>query len=492
MTNNISRSQDALREYAERFRDLTASTSDIIWELDAELRYTYIDPKIKDVLGYEPEELIGKKSTEFNYSESRALVKEQLDDFIKSQQSITRWENAMMHKDGHPVLMETSAVPFFDNEGNLRGYRGIDRDITERKQAEFALLWSEERFRNLTESTSDIIWELDADGNYTYVNPKVKDILGYEPNEMIGRSAYDFNVPYGGTGDPRERLRDLLKSRKPFVGWENAVPCKDGKSVVIVETNGVPFFDNDGKLLGYRGIDRDITERIQLVADREHYRHQGLRMQEQERKRIARELHDDAAQSLVSLSVEIGKILMVIEKDPKVASRQLESARKRITGIVEDIRCFCHALRPGLIDKFGLVPAINLLAEELRNQYHLICKIEVSGEVTRLDSDSELHLYRIVQEALSNVIKHSNAKEALVRVEYRTDRIKVSISDNGDGFYVPEAISSFVRSKRLGLMNIRERTELLTGILSIESVKGKGTTVSIEIPICPEGTTENN
>jgi PAS domain S-box-containing protein len=152
-----------------------------------------------------------------------------------------------------------------DEHGNPIKVRGINQDITERKRAEEALLESKERFKNLIETISDWVWEVDQTGKYTYVSPKIRDILGYEPDEVIGKTPFELMPP-----EESEKVAGIFTgyiiSQKPFAGLENINQHKDGRKVVL-ETSGVPFFDEEHTLLGYRGIDRDITER--KVAEQE-------------------------------------------------------------------------------------------------------------------------------------------------------------------------------------------------------------------------------
>jgi len=472
--------EEALSQSEERFRSLTESTSDIIWEVDCNLIYTYVSPKTSDMLGYTPEELIGKYAPDFIVPEAQDRLGEQLKAFIKSERPFYRWDNKMLHKDGSVVTMETSAIPFFDTSGQLLGYRGIDRDITARKQAEEALSQSEERFRSLTENTSDIIWEIDPNGNYTYINPKVKDVLGYEPAELIGRSAYDFLAPGKRYSTP-ERLRGFIKSRKTFSGWVNARWHKDGSSV-IMETSGVPFFDNDGQLLGYRGINRDITERERLRENMEFYRREVARVQEEERKRIARELHDETAQALAGVSMEIGQIILSGREYPQEAMQRLVEIPDRIGSIVEEVRRFSYDLRPGLLDRFGLEASLEVLVNDTRLQYGLDCTFEIVGSARSVTPESELALFRTAQEALHNITKHAKATEAVVLLTYGKGKTKVDITDSGEGFEIPSVLSGLARSRKLGLISINERMQLLGGCFSVTSELGKGTTISAEIP----------
>ncbi|MCX6072794.1 MAG: PAS domain S-box protein [Campylobacterales bacterium] len=170
--------------------------------------------------------------------------------------------NPILTKEGSQKLIEWYDKTLKNAEGNTIGLLSIGLDVTDRKQAEEAFRKSEEKFRALVESTSDWIWEIDTHGSYTYVNPQIEKLLGYRPEEVLGKSPFDFIPP-----EEVQRVIDifveLLDKRAPMITLRNTNRCKDG-SLKVLETSGVPFFDEKGEFAGYRGIDRDITERIRM------------------------------------------------------------------------------------------------------------------------------------------------------------------------------------------------------------------------------------
>jgi signal transduction histidine kinase len=206
-------------------------------------------------------------------------------------------------------------------------------------------------------------------------------------------------------------------------------------------------------------------------------------VQEEERKRIARDLHDETAQALASLSVEVGEIAMTKDLTRKTVKR-LGHLQKRIASVVEGVRILSHQLRPGLLDKFGLVPSLEMLINELDMRTTLNCYVETSGIERRLSPDTEMVLFRIVQEALRNIKKHGHATEAKVKLQFTKNSVKVCVSDNGLGFDVPRDFSGLVRYSKLGLIGMEERVHLVNGVLSITSKRGKGTNVTVKIPAC--------
>ena len=249
---------DALRKANDDlglFRKLLDKSSDAIEVVDpVTLQYLDVNETACRTLGYSREELLTMGVTDIDPD----LGKDTSRNIEKTMQKTgsARFESIHRRKDGSTFPVEISMESVNLDKAYVLG---IVRDITERKQAAEALRQSEEKFRALVESTSDWIWEVDRAGRYTYASPRVEMLLGYKPEEVIGKSPFDFM-----TAEEVKRLTpvlgEALGSRAPLVAVENTNICKDGRQVIL-ETSGMPFFDPNGEFSGYRGIDRDITER---------------------------------------------------------------------------------------------------------------------------------------------------------------------------------------------------------------------------------------
>ena len=462
----------------ERFRALAEHTSDWVWEINAHCIMTYSNPKCKEILGYEPEEVCGETEWFFISPEYLKEYMNKMRSIVRSQKPFVQSENANVHKDGRLVILETSGVPFFDKFGRLLGYRGIDRDITSRKNLEKALRESEEFSSALLRTVPNPIIALNPDTCIRYVNPAFEKLVGYCSSEVVGTKP-----PYPWW--TKETLSQINMQYKESVAreaksTEHLFRKKDGETL-WVETTLLPM-TKKGVLEYYLESWIDITEQKRLRENMQFYAMAATNAEEEERKRIAHELHDETIQALFNLLLDIDTMMAKERQMSDSSVNELRQLKVKIDNIISETRRLSQELRPGLLDKFGLIPSIELLVEETQKISPVNCKIEIVGLRKRLPSDVELALYRVTQEALCNIRKHSAATEAIIRIAFCKEKAKLNIIDNGAGFKVPQMLGSFAYSGKLGLIGITERIRLLGGSVSIASEVGRGTKIIVEVP----------
>lgn len=222
----------------------------------------------------------------------------------------------------------------------------------------------------------------------------------------------------------------------------------------------------------------------ELLASKERlqfYLHQVTRAQEEERQRIARELHDDTAQALVLLCRGLDALTDQGGSLSPAAVSRLEELRRLADSTLESVRRFSRDLRPPVLDDLGLMPAIEWLLSDLSRRQGTLTQLEVEGTPRRLLPDAELALFRIVQEALRNVEKHAAASKVMVKVAFNEGHVRVSVSDDGKGFRGPLTLQDMAVRGKLGLLGMQERAQLLGGKLALHSQPGEGTSVTVEI-----------
>jgi len=256
-----------LRESEERFRSLVETTSDWIWEVDANSVFTYVSPKIRDILGYEPEEIIGKRPFDLMPLDEAEHVRNVFQIILESDKSFKILENTNLHKDGSLIILETSGVPIFDESGQLLGYCGISRDITKHKKAEQKLKESEEMYRNLFNTTPYAIWLVDLQGKIIDCNETMDKFLAiFKYTDLIEKSFRDVLKMFAREGDPRfENLEKLMKDRFKILlkkGYIKPIEFEiyrgDGKTFWITLESS---FVNIGKKRIIQTFIKDITEK---------------------------------------------------------------------------------------------------------------------------------------------------------------------------------------------------------------------------------------
>jgi signal transduction histidine kinase len=234
----------------------------------------------------------------------------------------------------------------------------------------------------------------------------------------------------------------------------------------------------------FNAIGRQIgvaVENARLCENLRFYVRKITDAQEDERKRIARELHDDTAQGLVDLVRRLD-VMEGANSLPEPAAERLEDVQRRIEDLLQGVRRFIRYLRPSVLDDLGLLPALEGLLADMRSD-GLGSTLETQGEERRLPPDVELALFRIVQEALTNVRRHAEASKVVVRVEHNQDSVHLTVTDDGQGFEPPASMGDLALVGKFGFLGMHERAQLLRGSLVVHSELGSGTTVAVEVPV---------
>ena len=369
---------------------------------------------------------------------------------------------------------------------------GTAQDITERKGIHEALRRSEERFRSLIENSSDVITILNSDGTVRYKSPSVRRVLGYMEQEIVGGNIFDFIHPEDAPSLAVD-FRSALLNTGESISRTYRIRHKDG-SWRMLESIGKNLLGAPG-IGGILVTSRDITEKVRLeeqlretarqrAGETKQFAARVQRVQEEERQRIARELHDDICQRLTALRLRVN----ILEDDGTSAGqtvrRSLRSVKHELDRIITDVRRMSANLRPTALDLFGLDTALRTLCEEVQKTHGLTVRFEADDHrESRDDSQTEIALYRIAQEALHNAVRHSAASEVSLHLAHRDGTIRLAVRDNGRGFSPAAVRPGGASLNGYGLSSMRERAELLGGSFTVKSVPLSGTTVLVELPV---------
>ena len=244
-----------------------------------------------------------------------------------------------------------------------------------------------------------------------------------------------------------------------------------------------PLSDEEALLTAIGNEIGAAIENAQLYESMRSYARAITRAQEDERLRIARELHDETIQMLVALARQLEALDTAPEILPAAAKQRVRAQRELVRSTLRGLRHFVRDLRPPVLDQLGLVAALRELTADIRDTYNIHATLEVEGDVKRLRPEQELVLFRIAQEALNNIRQHAGASRTTTHLTFDPASVQMAIEDNGGGFDAPERVSDLVPSGRLGLIGMDERARALGGTLSIRSMPGRGTTVIVDIPV---------
>ena len=343
-----------------------------------------------------------------------------------------------------------------------------------------ALRTSQENYEELFTNASDAIWVHDMDGQIVVANKACEKVSGYPPDEVTDKNVSEFLSPEA-LGIAREVRAKLLKGEAIDQRYDQRLIKKDGSEAIIeLFTRLIRV---DGKPIAFQNIARDVTEERRLRDNLRFQIHETLMAQEEERKRIARELHDDIAQSILLLSRRLD-ILMSrsAPKLPKASVSELEQLQNLTAEIYKSLQRYARDLRPSILDQMGLGAALNWLAEELGKESGIRATVKAEA-LPSLPSETELAMFRIAQEALNNIRKHAQASEVNITVESNSSNVKMTIKDNGKGFSLSRLTGDLAREGKLGVLGMEERACLVGGNLHITSAPGRGTTVIAEAPI---------
>ena len=354
---------------------------------------------------------------------------------------------------------------------NARLYREMEQALRQLRQ-------SEERYRDLFENAYDAIWVHDLGGNVLATNKACEKLTGYPSDELANMDISQLLSEF--TRSCISEIERRLIQGKPVERCCDGELFRKGGSKALVQVT-TSMIDHDGQAVGIQHCVRDVTDERQFQDNIRYYLQQVTRAQEEERKRIARELHDETLQNLVAISRQLDKITSsdALWEESHEAVR---SFKKQVEVAVHGIRRFSHDLRPSVLDDLGLLPALELLTDDLEKQ-GIATSFKVIGEARRLMPEVEVMLFRIAQEATRNLWRHAKASVAELSIEFDNATVKVSINDNGSGFRLPRRPEGLASLGKLGLAGMHERARLLGGTLVLKSRQGEGTVVTVEVPV---------
>jgi PAS domain S-box-containing protein len=488
------RRAEALIEDRERRLNLFyQNVADCLYVLSVEpggrYRFVSVNEAFLAVTGYRSEQVVGRHVEEVLPTSSSELVRGKYAEAVREGKTV-RWEEVAEMPAGRRVG-EVFVTPVRDEvTGQLYLLGGV-HDITDRIAGEEALRESESKFRMLAESSaSAILYHLD-DGTFVYVNPAAERMTGYTREELLRLKIWDLLHPTFRQA-VEARLRARQEGENIVSQNEVRMIIKGGETRWITYTAGRVLIQGRPAIIA---MATDVTERKQaeeqLRASREQLRALSARLlsaREEERKRIAREIHDELGQALTGLIIELSWVEDKLAALPDAGRarpllEKVASMLRLADSTVESVRRIAAELRPGLLDDFGLVAAIEWHAQEFEQRTGVSCQVSSELGEAVLSTEQSTALFRIAQEALTNVARHAAATAARVRLFREGEQVVLRVEDDGRGI----GAETSSPSGSLGVVGMHERAALLGGTVQITGSPGGGTTVEARVPFGAPG-----
>ena len=472
------------------YRQLFENANDAIWVHDLKGSITVANEAAAKLVGYSTEELLTMDVKRFLSEESLSLAKQIWRKLLHKEGVEQPYEQRLLRRDGTEAILKLT-TSLVTESGKPIGFQHIARDITKQKRAE-------EMLAKIIDGSPIPMFALNKQHKVTHWNKAVESLTGIKRNEIVGTDE-QWRVFYP---EKRPVMADLIvdeasaneigryywdKSRKSDL-IDGAYEGEDffpalGEGGRWLHFMASPIRDNRGEIIGAIETLRDITEEQRMQDSLHYYLSQITKVQEEERKRIARDLHDDASQVLYALSRQVDNFTRDNTDLTANTASFLKELRQQLNNTLEGIRRFTQELRPPMLDDLGLLVTLRWEVGELERRSGMKTDLIVVGNERRFSAEVELLTFRIVQEALRNVEKHAQASKAEVEIKFDEGKTTVSIIDNGKGFDLGGSLAELPRAGKLGLAGMEERVRLLEGNMKIESEPGKGTRVTIELPV---------
>ena len=519
--------EQSLRQSKERFRSLIETSSDWVWEIDENAKYTYVSPKIKDLLGYEPEEVINTTPFDLMTPSEAQRVRTLFADLVKERKSFECLVHANRHRDGHQVIIETSGIPIFDSEGNWQGYRGIDRDVTEREQSQNLINKNLALLQTIINTTPDVLFVKDLEGYYVWANQALAQTFNKTIEEIIGKCDRDL-FPESIASKIEEDDRRIFEFDK-ISTYEETIQIGD-RSVNYLTTKKV-YFDDRGNSLGMIGIARDINDFKQAQAilhqaNLELEQRVKARTTELARAKEAAETANNAKSIFIAnmsheLRTPLNSILgfaQILTQQPDLSAEQQDQistiyqSGKHLLTLINDILQLAKIeagkleLQEREINFHTFIERVLAIIRVSAEQKNLVLRYQPLTKLPAVVCVDETRLRQVLLNLLSNAVKFTQTGGVTLKVGYVEDfephtntptdanTIRFQIEDTGIGInnqklkkiFLPFQ-QSFGHSNNegtgLGLTISQNIIKEMGGKIRVKSTPGQGSVFWFDLPL---------
>jgi PAS domain S-box-containing protein len=452
------------------------------WEYDYERQELSWSAQYFRMLGLEPEQgqVQYGRGKRMIHPDDRERAMRDLEALKEDRRPLDN-EVRFVTGDGSIRIFHSRAVTITDEAGRVVGIRGMSQDVTDRKHEEERLRKSEELLLQAERIANFGSWEFDLKTRIPILSKHLAQMYGIASEAEWSEQAYWERMDPQDREQARQIVDRGLAECKP---WEYVVRYRAPNGRLRIHfVRGVPIAGPDGKPARSFGVVQDITEQTRAEEDLRRLSHQVMRARDEEGRHAARALHDSAGQSLVALKMTLRRLEDELPKTNKRARELLESSLDLAATAMREVRTISYLMHPPMLDEAGLGLALRWYAQGFSERSGIDVKVEVPKDLGRQSQEIETTIFRIVQEALTNVHRYSGARSALIRLARENGWIRAEIRDEGRGLALPSPAQSANAPLGVGIAGMRERVQQLNGVFEFESAPGRGTTVRAILPL---------
>jgi len=474
--------EQQLRELQSRLKSVINTIPDLVWMKNVDGEYLACNHAFEGFFGVPESAIVGKTDYDFVAPELADFFRQKDNEALIADRVCLNEETITYAADGRQGHLETRKVPVHDGQGKTIGVLGIARDITEQKRVEAELALREAEFRTLAENSPDIIVRYDRDGRRIYCNPAITRLTGLSHTELLGKTTAERSpYPEAAAKAYTALVRQVVlngEAGEMDIDWE-----RDGRPACL-RLRIAPEFDGEGRVISALAVGRDVSL-LKQAEERMRQSHDILRAlaihrtdeQEAERRDLARRMHEDLAQNLSALGMNLSLLEMGAASLP--IADTLATLREILNRSIIRVRDMVTMLRPTVLD-MGIASALGWLANDFAKGLNLKFTLDIQDDI-RLNDESATFLFRAAQEALINTALHGAATHVHVSFVRRDDHCLLMIRDNGLGF----DLGAPRRANAFGLIGLTEQARHLGGDLIIRAKPNQGVTLEILIPTTP-------
>jgi PAS domain S-box-containing protein len=487
VTRNISkriRNEYLLRESEKNLSFIFESVSQSFILMDTEFRIITYNQKAAGIFRhfFQIELATGNSYPMYQVADRKPLFLNRIEQVLAGK--TVQFEDNFEEEDGKVRTYGVTYFPVIRNHKTV-AIIACGEDKTDIVLSKQELEKSEKKYRDLVESSMDLIWKLDTNGTLLFINETAVEHYGWRAEEILGRNFLEFIAP-----DYRqqafEQLQHVIINRLNEYNYQHKILHKNGQESDVLTHASIRFVIENGIETAYiSGTTRDISDRVEaermLNEKNEQLRKLSSYLQqirEDERSHIAREIHDELGQQLTGIKMDMSWILKHLGKSTEEIELKVKESIQSVDNTIKMVRRIASELRPGVLDELGLIPALEWQSVQFENRFHIQVKLHVKINNISVDRATTTSVFRIYQEALTNIARHSKANAVEVEILSSESSYLLIISDNGIGVSTDQLFNT----KTLGILGMKERAAMTGGHLTFSSEPNKGTHIVLEFP----------